>query len=135
MRESRHLLLLAVIAIALSGVFAVRRAETRPSPGAAVAGARFRLDEAAADRAGAPVLPVAARRAPFAFAPGTADADRQAFLAAAAGARPPARRLVGLVDGLVDVRIGPTGQAGGLGLTVSGGARLPRAGGPRQARP
>src|ERR671933_601701 len=36
---------------------------------------------------------------------------------------PAARRLVDLVDGLVDVRVGPTGQPGTLGLTESGGPR------------
>jgi hypothetical protein len=47
----------------------------------------------------------------------TAPADRQAFLDAVAAARPDARRLIGLVDGLVEVRIGPTGTPGAIGLT------------------
>ncbi len=49
-----------------------------------------------------------------------APADRQAFLDAVAAARPEARRLIGLVDGLVDVRIGPTGTPGAIGLTEDG---------------
>ena len=49
-----------------------------------------------------------------------APADRQAFLAAVASGRPEARRLIALVDGLVDVRIGPTGMAGAIGLTEGG---------------
>ena len=50
-------------------------------------------------------------------------ADRDAFLAAVADARPAARRLFDLVDGLVDVRIGPTGEARAIGLTESDGDR------------
>jgi len=46
-----------------------------------------------------------------------APADRQAFLAAVADARPEARRLIDLVDGLVDVHIRPTGTIGAIGLT------------------
>jgi hypothetical protein len=40
-----------------------------------------------------------------------------------AAARPPARRLIALIDGLTDVRIGPTGQAAALGITQTGGER------------
>jgi hypothetical protein len=82
-----------------------------------VAGARYRVDAATARRAGARALPAAARGATFRFDPAVAPADRQAFLAAVAAARPEARRLIGLVDGLVDVHIGPTGAAGAIGLT------------------
>ena len=60
------------------------------------------------------------RRAGFRFAPTVAPADRQAFLDAVAAARPEARRLIALVDGLVDVRIGPTGTPGAIGLTEDG---------------
>jgi hypothetical protein len=124
MRDSRYLPLLAIVAVALAvGAIAARRAEPGVAEGAEVAGARFRIDAAEARRAGAPRLPAAARRAGFAFAPGTAPADREAFLGAVARARPPARRLIALVDGLTDVRIGPTGQAGALGLTEAGGKR------------
>lgn len=110
-----------VLAFALAGN-AARSAPPAPG-GAEVAGARFRLGAAAARAAGAPVLPAAARAATFRFAPGTAPADRAAFLAAVADARAPARRLVDLVDGLVDVRVGPTGVPAALGLTEAGGAR------------
>ena len=80
-----------------------------------VAGARYRLDAASAKRTGARLLPVT--RAARAFAsPDVAPADRQAFLDAVAAARPEARRLIGLVDGLVYVRIGPT-VPGAIGLT------------------
>jgi hypothetical protein len=82
-----------------------------------VAGARYRLDAASAHRSGARLLPDAARRATFHFDPSVAPADRQVFLAAVAAVRPEARRVIGLVDGLVDVHIGPTGVAGAIGLT------------------
>jgi hypothetical protein len=123
MRESRHLpLLLIALVVVAAGAFAARRAE--PSAAAAeVAGARFSIGAAGAQTSGAPRLPESARRAGFAFAPDTPAADRDAFLAAIARARPPARRLIALVDGLTDVRIGPTGQAGALGLTEAGGKR------------
>jgi hypothetical protein len=124
MRDSRRLIL-PVVALAAAAGLAVYAARPTPAPasGAEVAGARFRLSADAARQAGAPVLPAADRARTFRFAPGTADADRAAFLAAVADARPPARRLVALVDGLVDVRVGPTGRSGTLGLTESGGPR------------
>ena len=59
----------------------------------------------------------------FRFDAGVAPADRAAFLAAVAAARPAARRLIGKVDGLVDVHVGPTGVPGAIGLTESEGAR------------
>jgi hypothetical protein len=82
-----------------------------------VAGARYRLDAGDAHRSGARLLPEAVRRATFHFEPTVAPVDRQAFLAAVAAARPDARRVIGLVDGLVDVRVGPTGVPGAIGLT------------------
>jgi hypothetical protein len=80
---------------------------------AAAAGAR----RTAANSAAAPAISAADRAATFRFAPGTAAADRDAVLAAVAAARPPARRLVGVVDGLVELRVGSTGAPGVLGLT------------------
>jgi len=85
-----------------------------------VAGARYRLDAASAKTSGARLLAPGVRRAGFRFAPTVAPADRQAFLDAVASARPEARRLIALVDGLVDVRIGPTGTPGAIGLTEDG---------------
>jgi hypothetical protein len=72
--------------------------------------------------AGAPALTEDARRATFAFDPAVAPGDREVLEAAVAGARPEARRLVGLVDGLVDLRVGPAGPTA-LGVTVIGGPR------------
>jgi hypothetical protein len=93
----------------------------RPGPRLAdIAGARYRLDAASAKRSGARLLTPDVRRAGFRFAPTVAPADRQAFLDAVAAARPEARRLIALVDGLVDVRLGPTGTPGAIGLTEDG---------------
>src|SRR3954449_6676052 len=103
MRDSRRILL-PVLALAVCAAVL-----------AAAAGARRTAPASAA----APAISAADRAATFHFAPDTAAADRDAVLAAVARARPPARRLVGLVDGLTDVRVGPTGSSGVLGLTES----------------
>ena len=95
-------------------------AERSPQVLSEVAGARYRLDAASARSSGARLLGQDVRRAGLRFAPSVAPADRQAFLDAVAAARPEARRLIGLVDGLVDVRIGPTGTPGAIGLTEDG---------------
>ena len=71
-------------------------------------GARYRLDDAAAERAGARVLTRAQRDATFRFDPAIPEQDRQTFLAAIGAARPEARRLLDVVDGLVDVLVGTT---------------------------
>jgi len=120
MRDSRRSILLvlalagAVLALVLAGVRAA-------PPAASSAGyARYRADAATAKRDGVPVLPAATRAATFRFAAGTAPADRDAVLSSIARARPEARRLVALVDGLVDVRIGSTGVSGAIGLTRPG---------------
>jgi hypothetical protein len=110
------LLVLAALATAGRSLSAERSAAA-PSD---VAGARYRLDAASAKSSGARLLPADVRRAGFRFDASVALADRQAFLDAVAAARPEARRLIGLVDGLVDVRIGPTGTPGAIGLTEDG---------------
>jgi hypothetical protein len=109
-------ILVAVCGFATLGPKRVASAQTD------VAGARYRLDEATAKRDRAPLLPEAARRAAFRFAPGTAPGDEQAFATAIARARPEARRLIALVDGLTDVRVGSTGEPA-LGITTAGGPR------------
>jgi hypothetical protein len=122
MRDPRRPTVLVLLVTAVAGAFAggaVRRA-ARAEAGAQ---ARYRIDAATAHRDRLPVLPAKVRAETFRFAPGTAAGDREAFLAAVADARPPARRLIDLVDGLVDVTIGPTGQPGAVGLTESGGPR------------
>jgi hypothetical protein len=83
-----------------------------------VGGARYRVVAAEADRDGARRLGPAVEAATFRFVPGTPDASRQAVLQAVADASPAAQRLIGLVDGLVTVRVGPTGEARAIGLTT-----------------
>ena len=107
MRDTRRILL-PVLAVAVAAVLLAVATGERRTVADAAAPSRISARE---------------RAATFRFAPGTADADRAAFLAAVADARPPARRLIGLVDGLVDVHVGPTGRPGALGLTESGGPR------------
>jgi hypothetical protein len=109
--------------VALPFLVGAARSLSAPAPVRAdVAGARYRLDAASAKSSGARLLPDGVRRATFGFDPLVAPADRRAFLAAIASARPEARRLIGLVDGLVVVRIGPTGVPGAIGLTEDGAA-------------
>jgi hypothetical protein len=111
-----YLPLLALLVVPLL-VSATRSLSAQAPVPSEVAGARYRLDAASAKASGARLLPESARRAGFRFDPQVAPADRQAFLAAVAAARPEARRLIGLVDGLVAVRIGSTGVPGAIGLT------------------
>jgi hypothetical protein len=97
--DLRRLLLPACLLAAVLGVLGSLaahglRASPRPAP---PPGARYRLQD----------LTPALRARSFTFA-GVAPADRQAFLAAVASARPEARRLIDLVDGLVTVRVGAT---------------------------
>ena len=107
---------LALVAIA-SGVAVaaphLRHRSPRPSE---VAGARYRLDRARADSSGALYLSAELRRRGFSFDATVAPADRQAFAAAVADARPEARALIALVDGLVDVHVATTGGQS-LGVT------------------
>ena len=121
MRLSPRILLPLLALLAVPLLLSATRSLSAQAPAASdVAGAHYRLDAASAKRSGAPLLSGAARRATFRFDPAVAPADRQAFLAAVASGRPEARRLIALVDGLVDVRIGPTGMAGAIGLTEGG---------------
>ena len=62
------------------------------------------------------------RAATFTFDPGVPAADRDAFLAAVAHARPEAQALIATVDGLVDVHVAQT-EAGTVGITESDGDR------------
>jgi hypothetical protein len=96
--------------------------KAQPTAPSYVDGARYRLDAASAKRDGAQLLPPAERRAGFSFTPGTAPSDEQLFLDAVAAARPEARRVIGLVDGLVNVRFAPTPRPGAIGLTQDAGS-------------
>ena len=121
--RSSHVYTALIGLLVLAALFTAGRslsAARSPQVLSDVAGARYRLDAASAKRSGARLLGQDVRRAGFRFEPTVAPADRQAFLGAVAAARPEARRLIALVDGLVDVRIGPTGTPGAIGLTEDG---------------
>jgi hypothetical protein len=64
----------------------------------------------------------AARHAGLRFEPTVAAGDREAVAAAIAAARPEARALIDVVDGLVDVSVGSTGTRA-IGLTEAQEAR------------
>jgi len=117
MRAPRPFSLLALLVAGAALAFGLSGAKRAPGgPGYA----QYRIDGATAHRDGVPVLPAHVRDATFAFAPATADGDRAAFVGSVARARPAARRLIDMVDGLVDVRVGPIDQPGALGLTQPG---------------
>jgi len=81
------------------------------------AGATYRLDEATAQRAGVALLDEEIRASTFRFDRTVTPEHRAVFLAAVAGARPQARRLIDLVDGLVTVSIGVPPRDRAIGLT------------------
>jgi hypothetical protein len=118
MRNAQRTLLLVLVAaglLAIVSVAASQRAQ-RAAPPSEVAGARYRLDVATAERENARLLPAEARRATLRFAPSVANGDRGVVLAAVAAARPDARRLIELIDGLVEIRVGAVGGLA-VGLT------------------
>jgi hypothetical protein len=65
----------------------------------------------------------AERAGTFTFAPGVGAYDRSAILTAVGHARPEARRLIGIVDGITDINVGPT-PAGAVGVTEQQGRRF-----------
>jgi hypothetical protein len=107
-RRTLVAVLAAASVLTLAGVATSQRAQ-RAAPASEVAGARYRLDAGAAKAEGARMLTPATRRAGLRFDSSVAQGDRAAVVAAVAAARPEARALVDLVDGLVDVRVGPVG--------------------------
>jgi hypothetical protein len=124
MREPLRVLA-AVLAVALTaGIVHARasQAPARPAGAYGVDGAAYRLDAAQARRTGTIHLSDDLRRAAFRFAPDVPAGDQAAILAAVADARPEARRLIDLIDGLVDVRVGQLG-AGVIGLAQTNGER------------
>lgn len=68
---------------------------------------------------GRPPAPTQASRAHGLAFDGVAAADQQVVLSAIASAQPEARRLLHAVDGLVTVRVGPTGSTTTAGFTQS----------------
>jgi hypothetical protein len=97
-RDRRLLLLVTLVVAVLVGVVGpLGRTAAVPAPAASAA------------------HPTRAGRLTFGSA--VHPLDRSAVLAAIAVARPPARRLIDLVDGAVTVRVGPTGRPEAVGLT------------------
>jgi len=94
----RSLLLALLIAVAVAAL----RSAAQPPEGLAAA-------------PGFAIPTVGSRAQPISF-DGVAPGDQQAVLAAVAGARPDARRLLDAVAGLVTVRVGPAGD-GAAGST------------------
>ncbi|CAA9470541.1 MAG: hypothetical protein AVDCRST_MAG53-1250 [uncultured Solirubrobacteraceae bacterium] len=92
--------LLLVLAVVVAAV--ALRPATRPAEGG-VASAAF-------------AAPTAGSRTQGVIFDGVSPGDRQAVLAAVAGAQPDARRLMNKVGGLVTVRVGPAG-GGAAGST------------------
>src|SRR6185436_4441827 len=115
----------ALALIVLGGVAAFSVvARSQPAvPGAPAPGsARYELK--AGGPAGTIELTPQLRDAGLTFSPQVTAGDRQLVLRAIADARPEARRLVALVDGLVDVSVGEPGQ-GAAGRTWVGRTRYP----------
>jgi hypothetical protein len=108
MLDARRILgavLAATTLLALAGVAASHRAQRTAS--------------------GIEAVTPAARRAGLRFDPTVAVGDREAIAAAIASARPEARALIDVVDGLVDVSVGSTGtRAIGLTETQEAGYRV-----------
>ena len=125
MPAAGRLLVALLLAACLAGALrASRPAAAGPRTGALaeVDGARYRMPGPASS-AGARTLPAAVQRAGLTFDPSVAPADRAAVLGAIASARPEARRLIGLVDGLVDVHVGAA-RPGAVGTTQIDGRRF-----------
>jgi hypothetical protein len=93
--RSRTFRVLVAVLVAVGLPAAIVRAQHRR---AGTAPARELGRVSAAERAGT-----------FHFAPDVAPYDRQAILTAVDHARPAARRLLDVVDGIVDLRVQPTG--------------------------
>jgi len=79
-----------------------------------------RLERAQAVR---PEITAAVKAAGLRFAPSVLPADRQLVLHEIALARPEARRLIGMVDGLVTVYVGDTSLAGADTIGLTEGSR------------
>jgi hypothetical protein len=119
MRDPVRVIVIVVALVVLAGAIRSARSHSaapRSRPMAPVAGADYRLDAATAGRVGARFLSDDLRRATFRFHD-VQPLDQQVFLSAVAAARPEARRLIGLIDGLVWVSVGPIGPMA-LGMTA-----------------
>ena len=121
MSSSTRTALLVAVAVILTVVLSLVPHQNRdravPSD---VDGARYRVVEADARLAGARVLPASVRAGELRFASGSTTYQQGMVTAAIASARPEARELIGMVDGLVTLRFGGTG-ADALGVTMRRG--------------
>jgi hypothetical protein len=81
-----------------------------------LAGGRQRFAPPAQGSEGDVSISAAQRRATFTFDASVAPVDREVVLGAVSRARPEARRLIGIVDGLVTIHVVPTPQ-GAAGVT------------------
>jgi hypothetical protein len=122
--QARIAVLLAVLA-GSAGLLVIARGGADGTPRGEPGGALYRLDAARAERDGALELTAPLRAASFTFDPAIAPADRQLLLDAVARSRPDARRLIALVDGLVDVRLGRPAQETAIATTGIAGPRYP----------
>jgi hypothetical protein len=118
----RHVVAVLAVLVAVVvpvGAFSAAGSGGGPQPIEA-GGARYRFTAAEAKRDGARLLTRKIEDASLTFAPGTDPGSQQAVRTAIASARPEARRLIDMVDGLVTIRVGPTGESGAVGLTQLG---------------
>jgi hypothetical protein len=118
-----RLLVVLLLAVGVAGALRASRpaaAGSRTDALAEVDGARYRMPGAGSSPAGARTLPADVQQASLTFDAGVAPADRAAVLGAIAGARPEAQRLIGLVDGLVEINVAGTGPRA-LGVTYDHG--------------
>lgn len=112
--------LLGLLALALW--LGVARRGSTAGARAAPTGARYAAEPEETGRKGDRRLGRDLRRRTLRFADGVTPDDQAAIQAAITAARPEARRLIELVDGLVTVRVGPTGsQAVGVATELPTG--------------
>ncbi|MEA2252925.1 MAG: hypothetical protein QOG70_3167 [Solirubrobacteraceae bacterium] len=124
MREPLRVLVVVLAIVLTAGIVHARASQgtARPAGAYQVDGAAYRLDAAQARRTGTIHLSDDLRRAGFRFGPDVSADDQAAILRAVADARPEAQRLIGLIDGLVDMHVGQA-DANALGVTQTTGTR------------
>lgn len=125
MHPHARIAVLAVAFAAAVGFLGLARRSSGPVVRTAPGGALYRMTASDAHRDGAVELTPALRQATFTFEPSVAPGDRQVLLQAVASARPEARRLIDLVDGLVDIGVGSPTDPGAVATTLVGGPRYP----------
>jgi hypothetical protein len=124
MREPLRVLVAVLVIVLTAGIVHARASQgpARPTGAYQVDGAAYRLDRAQARSTGTIYLSDDLRRAGFRFGPEASADDQAAILRAVADARPEAQRLIGLIDGLVDMHVGQV-DAHAVGVTETTGDR------------